>query len=84
VDDPEDFIGNLQPGELVHYVEYHYYPGMTSTYHHDIEDGDLGIVTAKVMTILGYTTYQILWLRTGIVTNVARASLKLAYTIKPN
>lgn len=84
MDDPEDFIGKLNAGELVYYVEYYYYPGTMSPLGTDIEDGDLGIVTGIVVTVLGYTTYQILWLKAGIVTNVARANLKLAYTTKPN
>lgn len=82
MDDPEDLTRKLTAGELVYYAEYHYYPSALPPFAGDIEDGALGIVTATVVTILGYTTYQILWLRAGIVTNVVRANLKLAYTIK--
>ena len=73
-------MGQLQPGELVLYSEYNYYPGMTSSRRDDVNNGDMGIVMGKITTALGYTTYQILWLRTGVMTNVARANLKLAYT----
>lgn len=80
MDEPADFRGQLQPGELVLYTEYSYYPGMTSSIKDDVNNGEMGIVVGKIITVLGYTTYQILWLRTGIVTNVARANVKLAYT----
>lgn len=80
MDEPADFMGQLQPGELVLYSEYNYYPGMTSSRRDDVNNGDMGIVMGKITTALGYTTYQILWLRTGVMTNVARANLKLAYT----
>jgi len=84
VDDPLDFMSELRAGDLVYYAEYYYYPGMTSSIRDDIIDGDMGIVVQEIVTVLGYRTYQVWWVRAGLTTNVARANLKLAYTIKPN
>ena len=80
MDEPADFMGQLQSGELVIYSEYSYYPGLTSSLRDEVRNDDMGIVMGKITTVLGYTTYQVLWLRTGVMTNVARANLKLAYT----
>ena len=82
MDDPLDFMTELLAGDLVYYAEYYYYPGMTSSLREDLIDGDMGIVVQQTITVLGYKTYEVWWVRAGFASNVARANLKLAYTIK--
>ena len=84
MDDPLDFMSELRAGDLVYYAEYYYYPGMTTSIRDDVVNGDIGIVVGEVVTVLGYRTYEVWWVKAGYAMNVARANLKLAYTIKPH